>query len=285
MVVYASMILALNLRIKTSFYRSPECNRNARDAAHLMIAYPIIYVFCTLPLATLRMYTMAHPDIKISGGWYCFAGAMIASNGWLDVLLYSLTRHPVLFSNEPPIDNGIETFIMPWKNDQFGTETTCVHVPDPNAQNHRDSPGGYDNAPQELDFMKDKPRRQQGNEALEFVEIEEKVTVEIKSEPMTSAQLHQMRAMKDGQVSMDGGSTLRRKLSTRDTNSDSTSVRQLWASNKSHASSHEDVSLIIKNMGDSPVQRRVNETPQSERSNSEHYGVDSMDFQTRARGF
>ncbi|QDS73064.1 hypothetical protein FKW77_009763 [Venturia effusa] len=290
-VVYASMIFALRHRIKTNFYRSAQRTRNARDAAHLMIVYPVIYVVCTLPLATLRMFSMAHPDIKISGGWFCFAGAMITSNGWCDVLLYSLTRRIVLFSDEPPpMDNGIDTFFVPWRKDCFGTETTCVHVPNtvPSAKARYDNfqpHQGEDSASQELVFIDDKSCRQQGNEGLDFVRIEEKVTVEVKNEPMTHAQLCQMRTMKHGQVSMDGGSTFGRKLSTRDTNSDCTSTRQLWANSKSHSSSHEDVSSIIKGTNESPVQRTVNETPQSERSNSETHGSDSMDFHTSAHGF
>ncbi|KAE9961234.1 hypothetical protein BLS_003054 [Venturia inaequalis] len=248
--VYLSIIFALRRRIKQNFYRSAERTRNARDAANLMAFYPIIYVVCTLPLAMLRTFSMFHKHVKIDAAWYCFAGAITTSNGWCDVLLYSLTRRLALFSGEPPMDNGIETFLMPWnsrKKDDFGTETTCVHAPHPpTVSRARD----YDNASQELGFIKDKPYRSQGNDSLDFVQIKEKVTVEVKSEPMTNAQLRRMRATKDGQVSMDRGITLRGKLNSRDTNSNSTSVQQLWPN---YTSSHEDVSSIAKSTDDSPV--------------------------------
>ncbi|TLD24709.1 integral membrane protein-like protein [Venturia nashicola] len=280
--VYLTTIYALGRRIKKNFYRSAERTRNARDAAYLMTFYPIIYVVCTLPLAMLRTFSMVHPDVKIHGAWYCFAGAMTTSNGWCDVLLYSLTRRLALFSGEPPMDNGIETFLIPWKKDHFGTETTCVHVPDPPSRSHARA---YDDASQERSLMKEQSHRSQGNESLEFVQIKEKVTVEVKSEPMTNAQLRHMRDMKNGLVSMDGGSTLRRNINSKDTNSDSASVQQLWPSSISHTSSHEDNSFFAKSTNGSLGQRQVNETPQSERNNSGIHGVDSMDFQTRARGF
>lgn len=73
------------------------------------LIYPVIYVVCTLPLAMGRVGTLAGADVPL---WYfCVAGALIASNGWLDVLLWGTTRHTIVFG---PIDNtgalGLETF-------------------------------------------------------------------------------------------------------------------------------------------------------------------------------
>lgn len=214
MAVYLLTIFALGRRIKNNFYRSAERTRNARDAAYLMALYPIIYVVCTLPLAMLRTFSMIHPGVEIGGALYCFAGAMTTSNGWCNVLLYSLTRRLALFSGEAPMDNGIETFLMPWKKDHFGTETTCVHVPGPPSPS---CTRNYNDTLQELFSIKDTPHRLQDDVSLDFVQIKEKVTVEVKSEPMTNAELRQMRAMKNGQVSMDGRDTLRRKLNSWDT--------------------------------------------------------------------
>lgn len=48
---------------------------------------------------------------------------MITSNGWLDVLLYTLTRRIMIFSDEPPADdNGIDNFVAFWseKPRRFG---------------------------------------------------------------------------------------------------------------------------------------------------------------------
>lgn len=73
------------------------------------LIYPLIYVVCTLPLALGRVGTLANADVPY---WYfCMAGALITSNGWLDVLLWGTTRHTVVFG---PIEDadalGLETF-------------------------------------------------------------------------------------------------------------------------------------------------------------------------------
>lgn len=73
------------------------------------LVYPVIYVVCTLPLALGRVGSLAGADVPL---WYfCVAGALITSNGWLDVLLWGTTRHKVVFG---PIDDadalGLDTF-------------------------------------------------------------------------------------------------------------------------------------------------------------------------------
>src|ERR1700712_5226208 len=130
--IYLAMWIALQYRLKANYYEANTSQaKHARTAAKLMIVYPIIYVICTLPLATLRMVsTTTHQPI--SYGWFCFAGAMITSNGWLGVVLYSMTRRIMLFSDDPPSDDyGIETFQMPFSGGEtprFGTKTTCEFV-------------------------------------------------------------------------------------------------------------------------------------------------------------
>lgn len=86
-----------------------------------MVVYPVVYVICTIPLASARMAAMGgHPP---SYARLCLAACMITSNGWLDVLLYTLTRRIMVFSDEPPADdNGIDTFATFWseKPRRFG---------------------------------------------------------------------------------------------------------------------------------------------------------------------
>jgi hypothetical protein len=90
-----------------------------------MVVYPLVYVICTIPLASARMASMSgHPP---SLARLCLSGAMITSNGWLDVLLYTCTRRIMIFSDEPPPDeNGIDTFATFWieKPKRFGGECT-----------------------------------------------------------------------------------------------------------------------------------------------------------------
>ncbi|KAK3326165.1 G protein-coupled glucose receptor regulating Gpa2-domain-containing protein [Apodospora peruviana] len=86
----------------------PAAPLSARHPTFLL--YPLIYVLCTAPLAAGRIASMAGNNVPLS--YFCFAGAMIASAGWLDVALYASTRRAIVFSGEAPPseDTGIETF-------------------------------------------------------------------------------------------------------------------------------------------------------------------------------
>jgi hypothetical protein len=99
-------------RIRSGYY-SPDEAARVKAISNLMVVYPVVYVVCTLPLASARMAAMSnHPP---SLARLCLSGAMITSNGWLDVLLYTLTRRIMIFSDEPPPDdNGINTFSAFW---------------------------------------------------------------------------------------------------------------------------------------------------------------------------
>ncbi|EFQ28942.1 integral membrane protein [Colletotrichum graminicola] len=73
------------------------------------LIYPIIYILCTAPLALGRVITMAGKEVSLD--YFCLAGAMIASNGWLDVLLFSTTRHVIIFNASPGYEEtGLDTF-------------------------------------------------------------------------------------------------------------------------------------------------------------------------------
>ena len=99
-----------------------------KRAAKYMIIYPVVYVVCTLPLAGGRMAAMTG-KIVVPYWWFCFAGSAITSCGWLDVLLYAVTRHVLVFSRAPPPpqDMGFDTF--GWKDvgeSFWGTRTTIT---------------------------------------------------------------------------------------------------------------------------------------------------------------
>ncbi|KAK4187114.1 G protein-coupled glucose receptor regulating Gpa2-domain-containing protein, partial [Podospora australis] len=73
------------------------------------LLYPVIYVICTAPLALGRIATMAGVDVSIT--YFCIAGALIASNGWLDVLLWGITRHHLIFRGDVDSEeSGLNTF-------------------------------------------------------------------------------------------------------------------------------------------------------------------------------
>lgn len=101
--------------------------KRVKAISNLMVVYPVVYVICTLPLATARMSAMRGSAHAPSLARLCLAGAMITSNGWLDVLLYTVTRRIMIFSDEPPPDNnGIDTFSAFWTEPpkRFGAACT-----------------------------------------------------------------------------------------------------------------------------------------------------------------
>jgi len=122
-VIYATTFIIIRKRVASSFY-DPDTKQRAQSAAKLVVAYPIIYVICTLPLVVARLMSMA--DRKGTLAQLCVAGAMITSNGWLDVLLYSITRSSLLFGPDDasePAQRALDTFRV--RPDQaFGTVTT-----------------------------------------------------------------------------------------------------------------------------------------------------------------
>ncbi|RGP76860.1 g- coupled receptor [Fusarium longipes] len=97
--------------------RSSE-DHNDTDSVQLQLSrnpafliYPVIYVLCTLPLAAGRIATMA--GAKVPNGYFCFAGAMIASNGSFDCLLFGTTRNTIVFASKYDVASnnvGLSTF-------------------------------------------------------------------------------------------------------------------------------------------------------------------------------
>lgn len=59
-------------------------------ATKFMVMYPAVYVVLTLPIALGRMVTMG--GVKMPDLFFCIAGSFLTSCGWMDALLYTLTR-------------------------------------------------------------------------------------------------------------------------------------------------------------------------------------------------
>src|SRR6266487_4991103 len=115
--IYTSIFITLRSRSANSTSPVPH------GATPLMILYPTIYTVCTIPLAAGRIASMAGRNVDLT--YFCIAGSMIACNGWLDVLLYSLTRRSIVFSESAPgEDFGIQTFLGAGKGRGLGNVTT-----------------------------------------------------------------------------------------------------------------------------------------------------------------
>ncbi|KAK3112435.1 hypothetical protein LTR53_011297 [Teratosphaeriaceae sp. CCFEE 6253] len=125
--IYGLLFLILRRRVRESFYTTSATQLRAQSAARLIIAYPVVYVVCTLPLVTARLTTMAGGAVTFVE--LCVAGAMITSNGWLDVLLYTLTRRALLFGPAEALDEGqgaLDTFRL--RPDQAYGVTTVIEA-------------------------------------------------------------------------------------------------------------------------------------------------------------
>ncbi|KAA8904407.1 G protein-coupled glucose receptor regulating Gpa2-domain-containing protein [Sphaerosporella brunnea] len=68
--------------------------RTMYRVARLMLVYPVTYTCMTLPLAAYRMASQSGKTL--SDSILVFAGACMASCGWLDVILYLVTRRTIL---------------------------------------------------------------------------------------------------------------------------------------------------------------------------------------------
>lgn len=97
-IVYALIFIYLRKQLANIVSAQQSATQvKVSQAARYMVVYPLTYVLLTLPLAAGRMATMTGRNLPII--YYCVAGSMMTSCGWVDALLYTLTRR-VLVSNE-----------------------------------------------------------------------------------------------------------------------------------------------------------------------------------------
>ncbi|EHA51016.1 hypothetical protein MCOR02_008038 [Pyricularia oryzae] len=91
----------------TDSRRDPTFSNNAKNNITMhthgdgynsaFLIYPLIYVVCTAPLAIGRIATMARANLPVT--YFCAAGALISLNGFLDTVLWGLTRREVVFGD------------------------------------------------------------------------------------------------------------------------------------------------------------------------------------------
>ncbi|KAK8204777.1 hypothetical protein IWZ01DRAFT_544438 [Phyllosticta capitalensis] len=131
-VLYAALFLTLHFRIKRGHFISHTV-QHLKRVSRLMIVYPAVYVVCTLPLVYARVASFRGHPVGLTH--FCVGGAMITSNGWIDVLVYFLTRRVLLFGDLPEIrtqaqaaeqaiDTFHTTFPLARNKNRLGTVTT-----------------------------------------------------------------------------------------------------------------------------------------------------------------
>ncbi|OJJ36916.1 hypothetical protein ASPWEDRAFT_108433 [Aspergillus wentii DTO 134E9] len=109
--LYAIMWFQLRRRIAQSAILGSshtESLRRLRRVIGYMVIYPIAYIILSLPLAAGRMATAQGKSPSMV--YFCVAGAVITSSGWVDVLLYTLTRRNLIIESEPSNDRSYNKF-------------------------------------------------------------------------------------------------------------------------------------------------------------------------------
>ncbi|KAL1612940.1 hypothetical protein SLS60_001170 [Paraconiothyrium brasiliense] len=87
MAIYGHIFFHLKGRLRSII--NNDTSKLSR-ATKFMILYPAVYVFLTMPLAIGRMVSMA--GVQLPDVFFCIAGSFLTSCGWVDALLYTLTR-------------------------------------------------------------------------------------------------------------------------------------------------------------------------------------------------
>ncbi|KAF1975385.1 hypothetical protein BU23DRAFT_529854 [Bimuria novae-zelandiae CBS 107.79] len=85
--IYAHIFFHLKGRLRSII--NNDTTKLSR-ATRFMIMYPATYVILTLPIAIGRMVSMA--GVELPEVFFCIAGSFLTSCGWVDALLYTLTR-------------------------------------------------------------------------------------------------------------------------------------------------------------------------------------------------
>ncbi|CAK4032881.1 family A G -coupled receptor [Lecanosticta acicola] len=113
--LYSMMFIVIWRRVRTALWASDdqELRDRAMNAARTVIAYPIAYVICTLPIVVARLGIMAGRKVGVTE--LAVAGFFLTSNGWVDVLLYTTTRRSLIFG--PPLP---QEAVRPLDTFEFG---------------------------------------------------------------------------------------------------------------------------------------------------------------------
>lgn len=125
MIIYGLIFVRLRGQLKSIVHVNSRSTNSVglTKAARYMILYPAIYMILTLPLAAGRMAAMT--GVTLPDTYYCIAGSLMTSCGWLDALLYTLTRRAListeLMPNNPNNSRGTNSHSRP-----------TVAEPDPN---------------------------------------------------------------------------------------------------------------------------------------------------------
>jgi G protein-coupled glucose receptor regulating Gpa2/G protein-coupled glucose receptor regulating Gpa2 C-term len=138
-VVYAAVYIMLQRRVKASTgplnLDGNLSNKKISRIAKYMTIYPVKYLICSLPLAAGRMSAMTGREPSMR--YYSFAGALMTSSGFIDVLLYTLTRNVVVTTNNSKRMRSFSMMLS--RNPMKGREKLGSDSPSDDQDRMRDS--------------------------------------------------------------------------------------------------------------------------------------------------
>ncbi|PYI07648.1 hypothetical protein BO78DRAFT_312490 [Aspergillus sclerotiicarbonarius CBS 121057] len=100
-ILYGVMFFYLRRRMKQAASLRQNHQENLKRLNRVviyMVIYPLIYLVLSLPLAAGRMSTARH--VVPSRAYFAVAGSLMALSGFVDVLVYTLTRRHLLLETE-----------------------------------------------------------------------------------------------------------------------------------------------------------------------------------------
>lgn len=102
-IIYALVLLHLKKTMSIIMPTAAQTDTLAKidRAAKLMVLYPAVYIVLTLPLSAGRMWSMANGGANLPDSYSLLAGTLIASTGFVDSLLYTLTRKQLISGSSP----------------------------------------------------------------------------------------------------------------------------------------------------------------------------------------
>ncbi|KAL1998918.1 hypothetical protein VTN02DRAFT_5341 [Thermoascus thermophilus] len=182
--LYAIMFIQLRRRVAQSAIlgsQHTESLRRLKRVIGYMIIYPFAYVVLSLPLAAGRMATARGNNPSMA--YFCVSGAMMTCSGFVDVVMYTLTRKNLLLDSEPSSDRSYDNIFSTRRksnplatltgldNKATRTDITALRRGSSDSSSHSARDGSTDNIVQ------------RGVELAPMGHVYQHTTIEVTSEP------------------------------------------------------------------------------------------------------
>ncbi|KAJ9264754.1 hypothetical protein DTO195F2_2205 [Paecilomyces variotii] len=178
--LYAIMFFQLRRRIHQSAIlgnSQRESLQRLRRVVSYMVVYPLAYLVLSLPLAAGRMASARGNTPGMA--YFCLSGAMMTSSGWVDVLIYTLTRKNLIIESEPSRDRSYNhIFSNGPKSGGVGNNITLITV---DKKANRSALRGHD--ADDSSHARDGSTDDIVPKGPEFGKVYQETTVEVTSEP------------------------------------------------------------------------------------------------------